>query len=126
MCLLLKVLYIHNSGDTILNFFQKKFSSCDRICHNPLLRYLQIQQKEMHTRDVVIKNCLEQMKAGRKQPHKNLALYPLLSTCSVGLEYLMLDEALSENLIEIVEKDDGGSVSEVFEGKEATKMGLQA
>ena len=54
--------------------------------------------------DTVIKNYLEQMKVGRKQSHKNLALYPLLSTYSVGLEYLLLDEALNENLIEIVEK----------------------
>jgi hypothetical protein len=36
--------------------------------------------------DTVIKNYLEQMKVGRKQSHKNLALYPLLSTYSVGLE----------------------------------------
>ena len=63
--------------------------------------------------DTVIKNYLEQLKVGRKQSYKNLALYPLLSTYSVGLEYLLLDEALSENLIEIVEKDDGGSVPEL-------------
>ena len=63
--------------------------------------------------DTVIKNYMEQMKVGRKQSYKNLALYPLLSTYSVGLEYLLLDEALRENLIEIVEKDDGGSVPEL-------------
>jgi hypothetical protein len=44
--------------------------------------------------DAVIKNYLAQTKVGRKQSHKNLALYPFLSTYSVGLEYLMLDEAL--------------------------------
>ena len=43
--------------------------------------------------DTVINNYLEQFKVGRKQSYKNLALYPLLSTYSVGLEYLMLDEA---------------------------------
>ena len=63
--------------------------------------------------DTVIKNYLEQHKVGRKQSYKNLSLYPLLSTYSVGLEYLLLDEALSENLIEIVEKDDGGAVPEL-------------
>ncbi len=31
----------------------------------------------------------------------------------MDLEYLMLDEALSENLIEIVEKDSDGSVPEL-------------
>ena len=63
--------------------------------------------------DTVIRNYLEQMKVGRKQSHKNLSIYPLLSTYSVGLEYLLLDEALSENLIEIVEKDSDGSVPEL-------------
>ena len=72
--------------------------------------------------DTVIKNYLEQLKVGRKQSYKNLALYPLLSTYSVGLEYLMLDEALSENLIEIVEKDDGGSVPELRVMNKSSKM----
>ena len=63
--------------------------------------------------DTVIKNYLEQLKVGRKQSHKNLAMYPLLSTYNVGLEYLLLDEALSKNLIEIVEKDSDGSVPEL-------------
>ena len=72
--------------------------------------------------DTVIKNYLEQMKVGRKQSHKNLALYPLLSTYSVGLEYLLLDEALRENLIEIVEKDDGGSVPELRVMNKSNKM----
>ena len=63
--------------------------------------------------DTVIKNYLEQIKVGRKQSYKNLALYPLLSTYNVGLEYLLLDEALRENLIEIVEKDSDGSVPEL-------------
>ena len=72
--------------------------------------------------DTVIKNYLEQMKVGRKQSYKNLALYPLLSTYSVGLEYLMLDEALNENLIEIVEKDDGGSVPELRVMNKSSRM----
>jgi len=72
--------------------------------------------------DTVIKNYLEQMKVGRKQSYKNLALYPLLSTYNLGLEYLLLDEALSENLIEIVEKDDGGSVPELRVMNKSNKM----
>jgi len=63
--------------------------------------------------DTVIKKYLEQLKVGRKQSYKNLALYPLLSTYSLDLEYLMLDEALGENLIEIAEKDNAGSVPEL-------------
>ncbi|MCD6293694.1 MAG: hypothetical protein J7M20_01960 [Deltaproteobacteria bacterium] len=44
--------------------------------------------------DAVIKNYLAQTKVGRKQSYKKPALYPLLSTYSVGLEYLLLDETL--------------------------------
>ena len=36
--------------------------------------------------------------------------------------YLMLDEALSENLIEIVEKDDGDSVPELRVMNKSSKM----
>ena len=72
--------------------------------------------------NTVIKNYLEQLKVGRKQSHKNLALYPLLSTYSLDLEYLMLDEALSENLIEIVEKDSDGSVPELRVMNKSNKM----
>ncbi|MBC8421194.1 MAG: hypothetical protein H8E10_21665 [Desulfobacterales bacterium] len=63
--------------------------------------------------DIVIKNYLEQLKVGRKQSYKNLSLYPLLSTYSSGLDYLLLDEALSENLIEVVEVGSDGSVPEL-------------
>jgi len=63
--------------------------------------------------DTVIKDYLEQLKVGRKQSYKNLALYSLLSAYSTGLEYLLLDEALSENLIEVVELDSEGSVPEL-------------
>ena len=63
--------------------------------------------------DTVIKNYLEQLKVGRKQSYKNLSLYPLLSTYASGLEYLLLDEALSQNLMEVVEVDGDGSVPEL-------------
>jgi len=53
--------------------------------------------------DTVIRECLNQAKIGRKQSYKNLAIYPLLSTYSVSLDYLTLDEALSRGLIEVVE-----------------------
>ena len=69
--------------------------------------------RETQKMDTVIKNYLEKLKVGRKQSYKNLALYPLLSTYNLTMEYLMLDEALNENLIEIVEKDSDGSVPEL-------------
>ena len=72
--------------------------------------------------DTIIKNYLEQLKVGRKQSYKNLALYPLLSTYSSGLEYLLLDEALSENLMEMVELDSDGSVPELKVVNKSSKM----
>jgi len=69
-----------------------------------------------------IGDFLEQLKVGRKQTHKNLALYPLLSTYAVGLDYLLLDEALSDNLIEVVEVSEGGSVPELKVVNKAARM----
>jgi len=74
--------------------------------------------------DKIIGDFLEQLKVGRKQSHKNLALYPLLSSYSIGLEYLLLDEALSENLIEVVEVSEGGSVPELKVMNKSAKMVL--
>ena len=61
----------------------------------------------------IIKGYLEQAKIGRKQSYKNLAIFPLLSTYSLDLEYLLPDEALTEELIEVVEVDKSGSVPEL-------------
>lgn len=56
---------------------------------------------------------LEQAKIGRKQSYKNLALFPLLSTYSLDLDFLLLDEALSEGVIEVIEVGEGGTVPEL-------------
>ena len=61
----------------------------------------------------IIKGYLEQARIGRKQSYKNLAVFPLLSTYALDLEYLLLDEALAEELIEVVEVDKSGSVPEL-------------
>lgn len=61
----------------------------------------------------IIKDYLEQMKVGRKQSHKNLVLYPLLSTYNANLQYLLLDEALNQNILEVKEHGDEGSVPEL-------------
>jgi hypothetical protein len=74
--------------------------------------------------DTVIKNYLEQLKVGRKQTYKNLSLYPLLSAYSSGLDYLLLDEALSENLIEVVEVGSDGSVPELKVVNKSPKLVL--
>jgi ARG and Rhodanese-Phosphatase-superfamily-associated Protein domain len=62
--------------------------------------------------DIII-DYLDQAKVGRKQSYKNLAIYPLLSTYSLSLDYLLLDEALTEGVIDIVEVDKDGSVPEL-------------
>ena len=41
----------------------------------------------------VIREYLGQIKVGRKQAYKNLALFPLLSEYAATLDYLTLDEA---------------------------------
>jgi len=61
----------------------------------------------------VIKNYLNEAKIGRKQSHRNLAMYPLLSSYAAGLEYITLDEAFSQGLIEVIERDEAGSVPEL-------------
>ena len=61
----------------------------------------------------LIQNYLNEAKVGRKQSHRNLAIFPLLSSYAVGLDYITLDEALTEGVIEIMERDEAGSVPEL-------------
>jgi len=61
----------------------------------------------------ILKAYLGGLKVGGRQLHKNLALFPLLSTYSVELEYLLLDEALRKGLIEVKEVSEGGAVPDL-------------
>jgi len=61
----------------------------------------------------MIKAYLNDVKVGRKQSYKNMTLFPLLSDYSADLDYFLLDEALTEDFIEVVEKDLDGSVPEL-------------
>jgi hypothetical protein len=63
--------------------------------------------------EAILHNYLDQIKIGGKQVYKNLALFPLLSNLAIPLEYLTLDEALGGGLVEVTEKDKGGSVPEL-------------
>ncbi|MEM2983035.1 MAG: DUF6569 family protein [Candidatus Bathyarchaeia archaeon] len=60
-----------------------------------------------------IKKYLEEAKVGEVESFKNLAMWPITSNYSTSLEYLTLDEALSENQIEVMEVVQGGTVSEL-------------
>ncbi len=72
----------------------------------------------------VIHNYLDGLKMGRKQSYRNLALFPLLFTYSLELDYLLLDEALAEGLIEVVEVDKEGSVPELKVINRSSRMVL--
>ena len=70
----------------------------------------------------VIQAYLDEAKIGRKQSYQNLALFPLLSGYVTDVEYLTLDEALVEDLIEVMEKDEAGSVPELKVLNKSPKM----
>ena len=72
----------------------------------------------------LIKNYLEKIKIGKGQSYKNLTLYPLLSDEVIPFDYLTLDEALSQNLIEVVEVNQHGSVPELRVINKSDKMVL--
>lgn len=57
-----------------------------------------------------IKSFLEIAKLARKQVHKNLTIFPLLAPDGISPEYLTLEQALDQNLIQITELDTEGSV----------------
>lgn len=61
----------------------------------------------------VIREYLKQAKIGRKQSYRNLAIFPILSPYAAAVEYILLDQALTEGLIEIIEVDEDGSVPEL-------------
>ncbi len=61
----------------------------------------------------VIRGYLEQAKIGRKQSHKNLAMFPLLSDYTTSLDYMTLDEAMSERALDVTEVDERGSVPKI-------------
>jgi hypothetical protein len=61
----------------------------------------------------IVKNYIDQIQIGAEQSYKNLAIFPVLSDHFIPFDYLTLDEALSKNLIEVVEIDEGGSVPEL-------------
>ena len=72
----------------------------------------------------ILKNYLNKIQIGAEQAYKNLAIFPVLSDYVIPFDYLTLDEALSEDLIEIVEIDEGGSVPELRLNNKSDKMVL--
>jgi hypothetical protein len=70
----------------------------------------------------VTSTYLEKAKIGRKQSFQNLAVFPLLSPYATALDYIMLDEALDKELMEVAEVGESGSVPELKVVNKSPKM----
>jgi hypothetical protein len=78
--------------------------------------------KEWQFMAEIIKDYLNQIQIGVEQSYKNLTVFPVLSDYVISFDYFTLDEALLENLIQVVEIDEGGSVPELRVVNKADKM----
>ena len=56
---------------------------------------------------------LEKVKLGGKQSHLNMTLIPLLAPDTGEPDYLILEEALGQGIVEITEVSQGGSVPDL-------------
>jgi len=72
----------------------------------------------------VIQDYLDKVKVGRKQSYRNLAVFPLLSGYMTAFDYMTLDEALAEALIEVTEVSQGGAVPELKVVNKSPRMVL--
>jgi len=61
----------------------------------------------------IINQYLNELTLGEGQKHENMTIFPVLREKSPAIDYLLLDEALTENLVEITEISEGGSVPEL-------------
>src|SRR5512147_452151 len=71
-----------------------------------------------------INTYLGSLNIGGKQTHKNLTMYPIICPEGVAVDYLLLDEAMAGNVMEIAELNQGGSVPELKVVNKAGKMVL--
>ena len=61
----------------------------------------------------LIEKYIEGIRLSSPQSYKNMTVFPLVSDCTLDLDYLTLDEALDEGAVEVVELDEAGSVPEL-------------
>ena len=61
----------------------------------------------------LVSDYLNHLTLGTKQSYRNMAVFPLLCDREGSSDYLLLDEALEENLIAITEVDESGTVPEL-------------
>jgi len=72
----------------------------------------------------IINEYIGGLKLGRKQSYTNLTVFALLSDYNADADYLTLDEALTGNLIDVVEKDEAGTVPELKVVNKSNRMVL--
>ncbi|MBW2072389.1 MAG: hypothetical protein JRI89_14185, partial [Deltaproteobacteria bacterium] len=72
----------------------------------------------------ILQTYLAEAKIGRKQSYRNLAVFPLLSGYAAALDYITLDEALAADLLEVMEKNESGSVPELKVVNKSPRMVL--
>lgn len=61
----------------------------------------------------VMKNYTGQLRIGKRQAYRNMALFPVIMEDAPSPDYLTLDGALQDGAIEITEVSEGGSVPEL-------------
>jgi hypothetical protein len=88
-----------------------------------MLKYKKME-KEVIFMPQLIKDYIDRIEIGAEQSYKNLAVFPVVSDYVIPFDYLTLDEALKEDLIEVVEIDKGGSVPELRVINKSDKMVL--
>ncbi len=60
-----------------------------------------------------IQMFLDKVKLGGKQSHLNMTLFPLLAPDAGTPDYLILEEALGQGVVDVTEVSQGGSVSDL-------------
>ncbi len=60
-----------------------------------------------------IQDFLENVRLGGKQSHLNMTLFPLLAPDAGTPDYMILEEALGQRVVEITEVSQGGSVPDL-------------
>ncbi len=61
----------------------------------------------------ILKNYTSQVRFGKKQAYRNMAVFPVIMENAPEPDYLTLGEALEDRAIEITEVNEGGSVPEL-------------
>lgn len=85
----------------------------------------------------IVKNYLTNIQIGAEQSFNNLSIFPLLSDYIIPFDYLTIDDAISKDLIEVMEAQQTGSAPKqkvvnksdqmilIYDGEKLVKAGHQ-